>query len=313
MDMWEPCVHATRAQVSDADAKIVFDCFHCAKHLNEGVARVRCAEHRELQARGDTRLTGTRYAWLRQTDRFKRATWRAFGALRNSTLKVARAWALNPSSPPARFQAFRGRSSSLGGAPNQYLPTHPPGSTVGQPCQVYGFSFGGFMIRLTSSDVCRKNSSRTRAFSRSRGRIGVPLYVGRMLIAGIMRISISMSREFDRSPSWGCIVCLPSSGIRKALSSHKVKTLTLPGKSVSSRKLPASVTFAEDPVSAIRRTTDLKSSSSSMPSSCGSRGAVDASSGELLARRSTISTRPLIRTSLAAGGSGRVGRYPPAR
>ena len=91
MDMWEPCVHATRAQVSDADAKIVFDCFHCAKHLNEGVARVRCAEHRELQARGDTRLTGTRYAWLRQTDRFKRATWRAFGALRNSTLKVARA------------------------------------------------------------------------------------------------------------------------------------------------------------------------------------------------------------------------------
>lgn len=35
MDMWEPYVQATRAHVPDADAKIVFDRFHCAKHLNE--------------------------------------------------------------------------------------------------------------------------------------------------------------------------------------------------------------------------------------------------------------------------------------
>jgi hypothetical protein len=40
MDMWAPYVQATRAQVPDADAKIVFDRFHCAKHLNEGVDRV---------------------------------------------------------------------------------------------------------------------------------------------------------------------------------------------------------------------------------------------------------------------------------
>src|SRR5712692_4997672 len=82
MDMWAPYVQATRAQVPDADAKIVFDRFHCAKHLNEGVDRVRRAEHRELQARGDTRLTGTKYAWLRHPDRFTRAAWRAFGASR---------------------------------------------------------------------------------------------------------------------------------------------------------------------------------------------------------------------------------------
>jgi transposase len=94
MDMWEPYVQATRAQVPDADRKIVFDRFHCAKHLNEGVDRVRRAEHRELQARGDTRLTGTKYAWLRHPDHFKPEAWRAFTALRNSTLKVARAWAL---------------------------------------------------------------------------------------------------------------------------------------------------------------------------------------------------------------------------
>ena len=94
MDMWEPYVQATRARVPGADQKIVFDRFHCAKHLNEGVDRVRRAEQRDLRAQGDTRLTGTKYTWLRHPDRFSRAAWRAFGALRDSTLKVARAWAL---------------------------------------------------------------------------------------------------------------------------------------------------------------------------------------------------------------------------
>lgn len=94
MDMWAPYIQATRAQVPDADTKIVFDRFHCAQHLNEGVDRVRRAEHRELRAGGDTRLTGTKYAWLRHPDHFTRNAWRAFTALRTSTLKVARAWAL---------------------------------------------------------------------------------------------------------------------------------------------------------------------------------------------------------------------------
>jgi transposase len=94
MDMWAPYIQATRAQIPDADTKIVFDRFHCAKHLNEGVDRVRRAEHRDLRAEGDTRLTGTKYAWLRHPDHFTRKAWRAFTTLRMSTLKVARAWAL---------------------------------------------------------------------------------------------------------------------------------------------------------------------------------------------------------------------------
>ena len=94
MDMWEPYVQATLACLPDAAAKIVFDKFHIAKHLNEGVDRVRRAEQRELKARGDDRLTGTKYQWLRHPDRFSAEAWRAFGALRTSTLKVARAWAL---------------------------------------------------------------------------------------------------------------------------------------------------------------------------------------------------------------------------
>jgi transposase len=94
MDMWEPYVQATRARIPDAEAKIVFDKFHIAKHLNEAVDRVRRAEHRELLKRGDGRLTGTKYTWLRHPEHFTADAWRAFQTLRTSTLKVARAWAL---------------------------------------------------------------------------------------------------------------------------------------------------------------------------------------------------------------------------
>ena len=94
MDMWEPYVQATLAQLPDAATKIVFDKFHIAKHLNEGVDRVRRAEHRELRAQGDDRLLGTKYTWLRHPTHFTAEAWREFGALRTSTLKVARAWAL---------------------------------------------------------------------------------------------------------------------------------------------------------------------------------------------------------------------------
>ena len=72
----------------------MFDKFHCAAHLNAGVDRVRRAEHHALRAAGDTRLTGTKYAWLRTPAHFTYAKWQAFAALRTSTLKVARAWAL---------------------------------------------------------------------------------------------------------------------------------------------------------------------------------------------------------------------------
>jgi len=94
MDMWEPYVQATLAQIPGAGEKIVFDKFHIAKHLNDGVDRVRRAEHRELREEGDERLTGTKYDWLRHPARFSARAWRAFGTLRMSNLKVARAWAL---------------------------------------------------------------------------------------------------------------------------------------------------------------------------------------------------------------------------
>jgi transposase len=50
MDMWEPYVQATLARIPGAESKIVFDRFHIAKHLNDGVDRVRRAEAKELRA-----------------------------------------------------------------------------------------------------------------------------------------------------------------------------------------------------------------------------------------------------------------------
>jgi len=94
MDMWSPYIAATRASVPDADAKIVFDKFHIAKHLGDAVDQVRRQENRELVARGSERLKGTKYLWLQNPDRMSPERWQEFASLRTSRLKVARAWAL---------------------------------------------------------------------------------------------------------------------------------------------------------------------------------------------------------------------------
>ena len=97
MDMWDPYVQSTRDHLVDGDAKIVFDKFHIAKHLSEAVDLVRRRENRQLRASGDDRLVGTRYDWLRHPARMDPADHKAFRALRESSLKTARAWALKES------------------------------------------------------------------------------------------------------------------------------------------------------------------------------------------------------------------------
>ncbi len=94
MDMWAPYIAATRARVPDADAKIVFDKFHIAKHLGDAVDQVRRRENRALVAEGSERLKQTKYLWLQNPDRMSPERWREFGPLRDSRLKVARAWAI---------------------------------------------------------------------------------------------------------------------------------------------------------------------------------------------------------------------------
>ena len=94
MDMWAPYIGATRAWVPEADAKIVFDKFHIAKHLGDAVDRVRRQENRELASEGSSRLKRTKYLWLRNPDRMSAKQWRGVAPLRDSRLKVARAWAI---------------------------------------------------------------------------------------------------------------------------------------------------------------------------------------------------------------------------
>ncbi len=61
MDMWEPYIQATRAQVPEAAEKIVFDRFHVMGHIGKAVDTVRKQEHRGLMESGDETLKGSKY------------------------------------------------------------------------------------------------------------------------------------------------------------------------------------------------------------------------------------------------------------
>jgi len=94
MDMWDPYLNSVREHVPEADQKIVFDKFHVAQHLSQGVDQVRRQENKTLKASGDDRLAGTRYDWLKNPTAMELQDRREFAKLRKSGLKTARAWAL---------------------------------------------------------------------------------------------------------------------------------------------------------------------------------------------------------------------------
>jgi transposase len=75
MDMWPAYIKATRNVIPDADEKIAFDKFHVAKYLGEAV------------------VVRTKHRWLMNPGNMSLGQWRDFKALRESTLKTARAWA----------------------------------------------------------------------------------------------------------------------------------------------------------------------------------------------------------------------------
>jgi transposase len=97
MDMWEPYVQATLKGVPGAREKIVYDRYHVMRHMVEAVDRVRRRENRELREVGDERLTGTKYLWLFSEENLPEKHRASFEALKASTLKVARAWAIKES------------------------------------------------------------------------------------------------------------------------------------------------------------------------------------------------------------------------
>ena len=94
MDMWPAYINATLEHIPGAGEKIAFDKFHVAKYLGEAVDKVRRQEHKALLAQGWEDLKGTKHTWLRNPWNMSARQWRDFQALRQSTLKTARAWAI---------------------------------------------------------------------------------------------------------------------------------------------------------------------------------------------------------------------------
>lgn len=94
MDMHAPYITAAALHVPDIENKIAFDRFHVAKLLGDAVDKVRRAEHRELASDGDERLKGTKYLWLKKPSKLSRSARARFTALRDSSLRAARAWAV---------------------------------------------------------------------------------------------------------------------------------------------------------------------------------------------------------------------------
>jgi transposase len=92
LDMWPAYANAVNALLPSA--AIVHDRFHISQHLNQAVDLVRRQENRELSKQDDHRLRGTKYMWLCNEENQHERFTDAFMELKNTNLKVARAWAL---------------------------------------------------------------------------------------------------------------------------------------------------------------------------------------------------------------------------
>ena len=97
MDMWDPYINSTRANLADAEQKIVFDKFHILKHMGDAVDTVRKQEHKELRAQGLEILTGSKYLWLYNEENLPDKHRDRFRALKTLNLKTARSWAIKES------------------------------------------------------------------------------------------------------------------------------------------------------------------------------------------------------------------------
>ncbi len=92
LDMWKAYRNAVEAKLPQAD--IVHDRFHISQHLNEAVDKVRRQENKELLDAGDRRLVGTKYNWLVNEEGVKEIFAEQFNELKQSDLKISRAWAI---------------------------------------------------------------------------------------------------------------------------------------------------------------------------------------------------------------------------
>lgn len=94
MDLWKAFRTSTLQYVPDAESKICLDRFHVAGYFGKAVNDVRKKEHRELTAKGDETLKGTKFDWLRSSAKIDNRSRRSFMELAQRALKTSRAWAL---------------------------------------------------------------------------------------------------------------------------------------------------------------------------------------------------------------------------
>ena len=92
MDMSAPFAKAIRENLPFAD--IVFDKFHLMKHLNDAVNAVRKSEHAKLLKRHDTRLSKTRFLWLKGFGHLSPEAQGLLKGLVSANLQTGKAWGL---------------------------------------------------------------------------------------------------------------------------------------------------------------------------------------------------------------------------
>jgi len=84
---------AAAAKIEAPQARITYDKYHVASHLNQAVDQTRRAEHKALSAAGDDTLKGQRYLFLYNPAGFSATQSQDFEALLKINLKAGRAWA----------------------------------------------------------------------------------------------------------------------------------------------------------------------------------------------------------------------------
>ena len=94
MDLWQPYIKATHAQLPGAQDKIVFDRFHLMKLATGAVDQVRRAEHKALKKQGDDTLTGTKHLWLYNEENIPAKHAPRFESIKDQNLRTSRAWAI---------------------------------------------------------------------------------------------------------------------------------------------------------------------------------------------------------------------------
>lgn len=94
VDMHEPYVQAIQEELPLAADKIVHDRFHIMQHATEAVDKTRKQEHKQLSEEGDTRLSKTKYLWLKSQENLSENQRQRFDEVFTLQLKTAKAWGL---------------------------------------------------------------------------------------------------------------------------------------------------------------------------------------------------------------------------